>query len=107
MCAQPLPNGPNGAPQRDERGRFVLGWRGGPGNPNSAQTAKLRSALLAAVTVDDMTKAVAALRENALAGDVVAIRELLDRCLGKPAQSDLQERLERIESHLISMGAVL
>src|SRR4051812_16546790 len=104
---QPLPNGANGEATRDERGRFVVGYRGGPGNPYAAQTAKLRAALLAAVTEDDITNAIAALRIKAIAGDVVAIRELLDRTLGKPSPSDLSERLERIEAVLMQQGIPL
>jgi len=70
---------------RDGRGKFAVGNPGGPGNPHFRKVAKLRRAMFAAVTPDDIKAAVAKLVEKALEGDVVAIRELLDRCVGKPA----------------------
>jgi hypothetical protein len=35
---------------------------------------------------------------RALAGDVVAAREILDRTIGKPVQTDLLQRVEALES---------
>ncbi len=62
--------------------------------------AALRSALLDAVTPEDIADAVRALIERAKAGDVAAIRELLDRCIGKPQETDLFERIEALEASL-------
>ena len=84
MVSSPSPNGPNG---RDARGRFVGGNAGGPGNPHAKKVAKLRSAMLGAVTQKDFREVVKALIQRAKAGDVAAIRELLDRCIGKPKQA--------------------
>lgn len=39
---------------RDQRGRFAKGNAGGPGNPHAAQVARLRAALLNAITEDDI-----------------------------------------------------
>ena len=90
----PSPNGDNG---RDESGRFTPGNPGGPGNPHAAQVGRLRSALLDAVTLEDMRAVALALVEKAKAGDIAAARVLFDRVLGKPVEADLIARLEAIE----------
>ena len=81
----PSVNGPLGG--RDERGRFMRGNRGGPGNPHVEKTAKLRSALLSAVTEKDLKAVVMKLVKLAKDGDVVAAREILNRCIGKPVET--------------------
>jgi hypothetical protein len=80
MSGTPSPNGHNG---RAINGQFAAGNAGGPGNPRNRQTAALRALLLDAVTFDDLRAVVAKLVEMAKAGDLAAIRELLDRTLGK------------------------
>ncbi len=94
---KPTPNGPNG---RDERGRFAPGNVGGPGNPHAKQVGKLRSAMLAAVSDKEMKAVVKKLVELAKGGNVPAAREVLDRCLGRPVEADLLERLEELEELL-------
>jgi hypothetical protein len=70
------------------RGRpFAKGNPGGPGNPFAKQVAALRAKLYAAVTEADLQEVVQALLTKAKAGDVPAVRELLDRLLGKPPQA--------------------
>lgn len=91
---EPSTNGDNG---RDDRGRFAEGNRGGPGNPHAKRVAKLRSALLDAVTEDDLQAIIAALVRKAKGGDIMAAKILLDRVLGKPLEADIIERLERLE----------
>jgi hypothetical protein len=81
-------------------GRFQPGNPGGRGNPFAKRVAALRSALLDAVTPEDIAAAVRALIDRAKAGDVAAIRELLDRCIGKPQETDLFERIEALEASL-------
>ena len=76
----PSTNGKNG---RDKLGRFAQGNAGGPGNPYARRVAELRSALMDAVTEDDLRAVVAKLKK-AKEGDIAAIREVLDRALGKP-----------------------
>jgi hypothetical protein len=88
----PSPNGPNGHPAgpRDAGGRFRPGNPGGPGNPFARRTARLRTALLKALTPDDVA-AVKKLVQRARAGELSAIRELLDRCCGRPKETVEQE----------------
>jgi hypothetical protein len=74
----PSPNG------RTARGRFAKGNHGGPGNPYARRTAALRSALLDAVTEADIRAIAKALVKRARDGEVPAVRELLDRLLGRP-----------------------
>ena len=78
----PLPNRVNGN-GRGPNGRFAKGNPGGPGNPHANRTARLRAMLLDTVSDDDFRAVVAKLVAMAKAGDLVAIRELLDRTLGK------------------------
>jgi len=94
---EPTANGDNG---RDEHGRFTAGNAGGPGNPHAAQVGRLRSALLNAVTEDDIREVAAALVGKAKKGDVVAARVLFDRVLGKPIEADLIARIEALEEQV-------
>ncbi len=78
---------------RDERtGQFLPGNAGGKGNPHARHVAALRSALIGAVTPEDVAAAVRALIDKAKAGDVAAIRELLDRCIGKAEDTAAAEQ---------------
>lgn len=83
----PSTNGRNG------RGQFAKGNPGGPGNPYARRAARLRSALLQTVTPEDIRAAVKALIAKAKAGDLAAIRELMDRAIGKPPQAVTVEAL--------------
>lgn len=73
----PSPNG------RTARGRFAKGNPGGPGNPHSRRVAVLREALMRSVTEEDIYVVAQALVSRAKSGDVPAVRELLDRVIGK------------------------
>ena len=81
MNTPPSANGSNG---RGANGRFARGNPGGPGNPHAKRTAALRVMLVEAVTEDDLRQVVTKLVELAKGGDLAAIRELLDRTMGKP-----------------------
>lgn len=84
----PSPNGCNGDNGgRDTRGRFAAGNAGGPGNPYAKKVAEFRRALVDAVTPEDLEAVAKALVRKAKAGEIPAIRELLDRLLGKPVQT--------------------
>lgn len=82
---------------RDASGKFAQGNPGGPGNPHAKRVGELRTALLDAVTPEDMRAVVKALVEAARGGDVAAARVLFERTLGRPVEADLIERLESLE----------
>lgn len=97
MSKQPKPTGLNG---RSSNGRFVSGNKFASGNPLNRKAQQLRNALLATVTEDDLVKVTRKLVAMARAGDIHAIKELLDRVLGKPTASielTAAEARERIE----------
>ncbi len=79
---QPSPNG------RTTRGQFARGNPGGPGNPHAKRVAWLREALLDAVTEDDLRAIAKTLVKKAKGGDLPAIRELLNRVIGKATDDD-------------------
>ena len=85
---------------RDVHGRFTPGNKAAKGNPHASQVAKLRSAALQAVTEDKIERIIAKLVELAEEGNVQAAKEVLDRCLGKPQELDLIERVEQLEQQL-------
>jgi hypothetical protein len=60
--------------------------------------AALRAALLEAVTPADMKAIVQKLVELAKGGNIAAPKEVLERCLGRPIEADLLERLEALEA---------
>lgn len=83
---------------RDRKGRFTPGNPGGPGNPLGPHVARLRAALLEAVTPADMHHIARILLSSAKAGDIGAIKLLLERVLGKPLEADLLDRIEVLEN---------
>ena len=81
----PSPNGENGLVEtRDSKGRFLPGNPGGPGNPQARNVATWRKALADTVSFEDVAEVTQKLLDAAKAGEPWAIRELLDRVLGKP-----------------------
>lgn len=83
-----------------KNGQFVKGNKASRGNPHAAKVAKLRSAMLAAMTPDAVVRIIAELETLAESGDVQAIKEYLDRAVGKPIPLDVIERLEQVEAAL-------
>ncbi len=81
----PSPNG------RTSRGRFTVGNPGGPGNPYARRVAALREALLASVTEADIKAVARALVARARDGEVPAVRELLDRLLGRTSDTSPED----------------
>lgn len=68
-------------------GRFVKGWRGGPGNPHGKEAARLRAALLKEVKEGDVQAIIRKMIAKAKQGNVEAARLVLDRLFGKPMQN--------------------
>ena len=56
---------------------------GAPGNPHAKRVAWLREALLEAVSEDDLRAIARTLVKKAKGGDLPAIKELLNRVIGK------------------------
>jgi ribosomal protein L17 len=81
-------------------GRFAKGNVGGPGNPHAAKVGQLRSALLDAVTTEDIRAVLDALVTEAKAGSVPAMREFFNRVLGQAQAVDAIERLAEVEAVL-------
>lgn len=69
----------------------------GPATRWAKQVAALRAAMLAAVTPEDMRVLVEKLVQQAKDGNIAAAKEILDRCLGRPLEADLLERIEALE----------
>jgi hypothetical protein len=96
-----VPQAPTAAeppsPERDLRGRFAPGNRGGPGNPFARRVADLRRALLDTVTPDDLQAITRQLIAKAREGDVAAARLVLAYTLGKPAAAVDPDRVETPE----------
>lgn len=79
-------------PGRTKSGRFAVGNQGGPGGWHyHTRAAELRRAMLSATTEEDVRDVLGKLLDLALAGDVSAAREFLDRTIGKaPSHEDLE-----------------
>lgn len=84
---------------RTENGRFAPGNRAavGHGRPHAAQVAALRTTLFEAITPDRLQRVVNALIVQAEEGNVAASRLILEYCLGKPIETDILDRIERLE----------
>jgi hypothetical protein len=97
MSNDRTPKGKN----RDAHGRFLPGHTlPGPGNPLGKRIAKLRTALVDAVSEDDIRAIITKLVSLAKDGDMIAARILFDRVLGRPIESDLLARIEDLEEQL-------
>ena len=101
----PSSNGSIGADgDRDERGRFRPGWRGGPGSPVARQARQIRErlndALFKVCSPDRLIAAIDACLKLAEAGDVSALKLLMERISGPPIAVDVMERLEALEARI-------
>lgn len=101
MNPPPSTHGTNG---KDHSGRFAAGNKLGRGNPLAGRAAKIRAVLLKRLTPKDAGVIADALIAQAKAGDLASIRELLDRTIGKPAQTELLERVEAVEKVIEERG---
>lgn len=73
------------------RARFQPGNTLGRGNSHTQRQHELRKLFVGLVTEDDVRNALNKLLEKVAEGDVVAIREFLDRTIGKAAPIDGDE----------------
>jgi hypothetical protein len=80
----PSTTGDNG---RDTKGKFAPGNKLAQGNPFARKVAQLRSALISAVSTEDVTAVIQKLVLLAKCGDIPAAKVLLDRVLG-PSGAD-------------------
>lgn len=96
----PLPPVP--APRRHG---FQRGNKAGKGNPYARRSGLLRAVMYRRVTPKDFEEAVDALLVECKAGNLVAIRELFDRLIGKPSEGlDMLARIEQLETMLLAQG---
>ena len=86
---------------RDSGGRFTKGNKGGPGNPFGRKVAALRTALLSAVSEEEMLRLGEKLLRQALAGDTVAAKILLAYTLGRPTRGVEPDRVDLDELRLV------
>ena len=87
--------------QRDTRGRFAPGNKGGPGNPFARKSAALRQAVLDALTKEKIDAIVAVQIDKALKGDSAAAKLLLSYGVGKPASPVDPDTLDQHEFQIL------
>lgn len=85
---------------RENNGQFGKGNRFAAGNPLAIRAGELRRELFAAVKPEDFREVVDALLRQAKQGDLVAVKELLDRLIGKSSPVEILQRLEALELSL-------
>src|SRR4051812_43820062 len=81
-------------PQRDARGRFNRGNKGGPGNPFGRRVAQLREVLLRSATDENVERLANMVMERAFAGDMAAAKLLLLYWIGKPKEVAEPDRVD-------------
>jgi hypothetical protein len=86
----PSPNGANGEGYtgRDKQGRFKPGCKGGPGNPLGRRYAQCTRVLLETISDDDIAQITRTLVGQAIAGNTIAAKVLLDMAIKKVPASD-------------------
>ncbi len=93
-----------GADGRDsDTGQFVKGWKGGPGNPHASHVQRIRALIFEATTDEQFKKVWNKLKSAAENGKPWAIKEYLDRVIGKPHQSvevtgDMRQTFEVVQA---------
>jgi hypothetical protein len=93
---------------RDERGQFIRGNRGGPGNPGIGELAKHRVHFAKSIQLEDIDAVIAVIRRvmaNGKDGDALrAAFDLLNRTIGVPFSSEGREIVERIQARFEELG---
>ncbi len=85
---------------RNANGTFAPGNTFAKGNPYGKRVGELRSALLGSVSDQDWNQILARLVQLARQGEPWAVREVLDRTVGRHEAVDLAVRLEQLEQTL-------
>lgn len=80
----PSSNGNNG---QDAKGRFLPGNKLGRGNPFNKKCGEFKTAFFAAIQTEDVTQVAKRLIRMAKKGDLDAIKEVLNRTLGKVGEA--------------------
>ena len=99
---------------KDAKGRFAVGNKLGRGNPRLRRLHAIRATIIHAMTHERIMAVIDSLYDQAVAGDVIAARELLDRTIGKPeahvhVTGDVSPDaiLRRIESYMVVRRALM
>lgn len=82
--------------ERDERGKFAKGNRGGPGRPTANKEREYLQALGSVVSIGDWKAIAIKAKEDAIAGDRYA-RDWLSKYLIGPAQNIMEAAMEERE----------
>jgi hypothetical protein len=87
---------------RDGKGRFRAGNSGGPGNPHSKRSNRIRAEIFRAIDPKAVGRIVKRLLDKAETGDVDRttldiLNELLNRAIGKPVAGDVEARIAALE----------
>jgi hypothetical protein len=85
---------------RDAKGRFAPGNPGGPGNPYTRQTAKLREAVQDELNEVEVRIIVQRLKARAVGGDIQAIKLVLAYAIGKPEKCFNPDEVDLLEWEL-------
>ena len=71
---------------RNEKGQFIKGWKGGPGRPKKSREERYYGIAVSAVSFKQWRAIIKKAAEKAERGDVQALRFLADYLLGRPQQ---------------------
>lgn len=101
-------------PGQDNKGRFTAGNKFGKGNPDAKKMYEFRMRMLSRVTFVEFYDIIDSLINEAKGGDVFAIREILDRLIGKADAwsklvelSQLADEMALIRTKLDAIGVDL
>ena len=88
------PTQPKPTEGREANGRFATGNPGGPGNPFARKVAALRSAIVEAISEEDIKEIVAVLKQKAKEGSTAAIKLIFQYAIGKPSAENDPDRVD-------------
>jgi len=79
---------------RQANGQFGVGNKSGQGFPFNASVQRLRSAMIAAVTAEDIAQVIGKVLDQAKEGNLAAVKLLLSYTIGQPHQTVQPDRSE-------------